>query len=439
VPDRRDFPHASLIEGLRFTAQVAIPNVIQGLLRRRPKAVAAATLAGADGLAIAFMRSLRRSYGDGPVWIRAGKDEALLLLGAEPIRRVLEHSPHPYAADPEPKRSGMRHFQPQALTISRQPEWAPRRRFAEAVLDTGRPVHRLGDQFASICLQEAQRLPSSLDWEHFNEAIRRITRRIVLGDGAAEDRELTRTLGELMDRSNPPARGDPALRSRLLAQLNAHLDRREAYSLAGVIRDAPETPDTDPAEQVIHWLFALGDTLATNAYRCLAVLAAEPGERGRVLAEIDRADPHTGHGIADLPRLYASLNETMRLWPTTPVLSRITTEAIDWDGIRIPKDTQLLIVNTFNHRDELTVPYANQFAPDQWLTGDAAERWSFNHFSHGPQVCPGIDLALFVGAGTIAGLLRERTPRLTAPKLSLKPPVPYALDAFAIRIEFDPR
>ena len=38
-----DFPHASILEGIRFTAQVAVPNVIQGLFRRRrhaPVAVA---------------------------------------------------------------------------------------------------------------------------------------------------------------------------------------------------------------------------------------------------------------------------------------------------------------------------------------------------------------------------------------------------------------
>ncbi len=103
----RDFPHASLIEGLRFTAQVAVPNVIQGLFRRRHTAVAAATRTGADGLAIGFMAGLKRSYGEGPLWIRVAKDEALLLLGRDAIRHALEGAPDPFAADPEPKKSAM--------------------------------------------------------------------------------------------------------------------------------------------------------------------------------------------------------------------------------------------------------------------------------------------------------------------------------------------
>src|ERR1700730_3898436 len=127
----RDFEHASLVEGLRFTAQVAVPNLVQGLFRRRRKAVAVATRTGVDGHGVGFMSGLRRSYGDGPLWIRVATDEALLLLGRDGIGKALGESPDPFASDPEPKRSGMRHFQPEALTISRGETGAHRRRFTE--------------------------------------------------------------------------------------------------------------------------------------------------------------------------------------------------------------------------------------------------------------------------------------------------------------------
>jgi hypothetical protein len=173
-----DFPRASLLEGIRFTAQVAVPNVIQGLFRRRRSAVAVATRTGADGLAVGFVASLKRSYGDGPVWIRVAKDEGLLLLGRGPIRRVLEGSPDPFAADPEPKRSGMSHFQPDALTISRGADWEDRRRFTDAVLGGGASQ---AEDFASISAEEAAALPAEVDWDIWNRAVRRATRRIILG------------------------------------------------------------------------------------------------------------------------------------------------------------------------------------------------------------------------------------------------------------------
>ncbi len=57
----KDFPHASILEGLRLTAQVAVPNVIQGLFRRRRGAVAVATRTGAERLAVSFMAAWRTS------------------------------------------------------------------------------------------------------------------------------------------------------------------------------------------------------------------------------------------------------------------------------------------------------------------------------------------------------------------------------------------
>ena len=243
----RDFPHASLVEGLRFTAQVAVPNVVQGLFRRRRTLTGAAGAINVEGFASGFMAGLRRSYGDGPLWIRVAANEALLLLGRDAARHALEQAPDPFAADPEPKRSAMRHFQPEALTISRGEEWRRRREFAEAVLDTGRPAHRLHERFETIAAEEASALRGELDWTTFNEAVRRATRRIVLGERAADDAELHRMLGELMDKSNPPGGGDEELRARFDERLDGHVDAAEAGSLAGLFADA-EPEDGPPVD-----------------------------------------------------------------------------------------------------------------------------------------------------------------------------------------------
>jgi cytochrome P450 len=418
---QKDFPHASFVEGLRFTAQVALPNVIQGLFRRRRTAVAAATKAGADGLAVSFMNGLRRSYGEGPLWIRVAKDEALLLVGRDAIRRGLEGSPDPFAADPEPKKGGMEHFQPDALTISRNPEWSDRRRFTEAVLDTGKPAHRLDDRLDAVSAQEAQALPAEIDWDIWNAAVRRVARQVILGEAAADDEELSQMLGELMDKANPPGRGDDELLARYLARVTSYVDSAQEGSLVALFAQAPSTEQTKPARQVTHWLFALGDTLAINALRCLALLAVHDAERERALE--------------DSPFLGACLQEAMRLWPTTPMLSRVTAHQTDWDGVQVPEGTQLLIVNTFNHRDREASDFADRFAPEQWLSGDADGDWQFNHFSHGPQGCPGAGLSLQVGNAMLGTVLRERHVRLTQPSLDVNKAMPYMLDYFALKFE----
>ena len=64
----------------------------------------------------------------------------------------------------------------------------------------------------------------------------------------------------------------------------------------------------------------------------------------------------------------------MRLWPTTPMLSReTTTEDVEWGGETVPAGTQVLIVNTFGHRDRDRIDYADRFAPEEWIEGDAAD------------------------------------------------------------------
>jgi hypothetical protein len=428
----RDFPHASLLEGVRFTAQVALPNLIQGLLRKRKHAVAIAGRTGADGLAVGFMAGLKRSYGEGPVWIRVAKDEALLLLGRSPIRRVLEGSPDPFAGDPEPKRSAMSHFQPHALTISRGRDWEDRRQFTDAVLGAG--MSSLADRFAAVCAEESARLPEHLDWDTWNRAVRRVTRRIVLGDGAAADDSISETLGELMDKSNPPGGGDSELYGRYVEALERYVDVAEPGSLASLFERAPVSERTDPAGQVTHWLFALGDTLAINALRCLVLLAVFDSERERVSEEIAQADLNTGAGVESLERLEACLQEAMRLWPTTAMLSREAVRDVDWDGVTIPAGKQVLIVNTFNHRDDDAVQFANRFDPDAWLSGDAGDDWLFNHFSHGPQGCPGTALALFVGKAMLAALLGPGNQvRLLSPGLDPSKPLPHTLDFFGLR------
>ncbi len=431
-----DFPHASVLEGVRFTAQVAVPNVVQGLFRRRRRAVAVASRTGADSLAASFMAGLKRSYGEGPVWIRVAKDEVLLLLGRGPIRRVLEGSPDPFAGDPEPKRSSMSHFQPYALTISRGADWEDRRRFTEDVLDIG--MSSLAERFAEVSVSEAATLPDALDWDTWNRAVRRATRRVVLGDGAAEDDSLSELLGELMDKSNPPGRGSDELYARYLDQLRRYVDAAEEGSLVSLFGQAPTTERTKPAGQVTHWLFALGDTMATGAFRCLALLAAFEDERRRVLAEIEAADSLSiAAGVGSLRRLEACLQEALRLWPTTPILSREVVHDMDWEGVEIPTGSQVMIVNTFNHRDRDAVPFADRFDPDAWLEGDAAGDWLFNHFSHGPQGCPGTALALFVGKAMLATVLRRAEGsggvRLQQPRLDPGQPLPHSLDFFALR------
>jgi cytochrome P450 len=442
---------ASLLENVQFNQTVIVPNAVQGLFRRRPGPVGAATRLDVDGRGARLLAGMRRRHGRGPIWVRVVTAPALLVLEVEDVRRVLEGSPHPFASDPEAKRKGMAHFQPAALTISRGELWANRRRFTEEVLDAPQPAHRLADRFVAVATEETDALIADLDagdettlsYDPFHAAFRRIVRRIVLGDSARDDEEVSELLGELMSEANKL----PSERSErfepFVERLRAYVDRGEEGSLVGEFGRAPSDPDTRTDGQVPHWLFATQDTLSANALRALAAIASHPAQREAVEAELQAADGAgglaTGAGIVGLSYLRACLQDTMRLWPTTPLLSRETVVEVAWDGAIVPAGTQVLIVNTFHHRDHERLDYADRFAPDAWTEGDAGQEWAFNHFSHGPQGCPGTNLALLVGSTVLARLLTARDPRLLTPGLDPARPLPHMLNVFGVRLALEPR
>ena len=426
---------ASILEGVRFTAQVAVPNVLQGLFRRRRTLTGAATLVDADKQAVRLYEGLVRKFPDEPFYIRVGADMSLVVHRPDDIRTVLDGSPHPFAADPDTKRKGMSHFQPDALTISRGALWENRRQFAEAVLDTGKPLHRLAQDFLAVAYEEADKLAADeLTWDRVNDAFRRLTRRVIFGDPAADDEELSDLLGTLMDEANNTPSDESKHFAPFMAKVTGYVEAAAPGSLASLVAAAPQNEDTHPAGQVIHWLFAMGDTLPANVFRALAVLATHEQVRTLVRAELAGADLETAGGVAGLGYLSACLQEAMRLWPTTPLFGRVTTMDTTVRGVTVAEGTQVFIFNLGNHRNRDTIPYADRFAPEAWTAGDAAQDWSFNFFSHGAQGCPGSGLSVFLGNAVLARLVQRANPTLAGDRLRADRPLPHTVDIFGLHI-----
>jgi cytochrome P450 len=425
-----DFKHASIADGVLFSTQVAVPNVVQGLFRKRQPIVSAAGLVQADLLAYRCTAALVKRYGVDPFYVRVVAEEALLVHHPDDIRLVLEGSPSPFASDPDAKKKGMTAFQPNALTLSRGDLWAQRRMFAEGVLDTAKAKHRLSKAFAAIAVAEADELLAlrrPITFGDVNTAFQRLTRRVVLGDAATDDTKITKQLGTLMDAGNKmpgkPAKGY----DQFHAHLQEYVDTPDPQALTGLIGKLAAKkrgPEVDPAGQLVHWLFAMGDTLPANLTRTLAVLAGHPLQ----LAEV-RADS-SGQFLA------GCIQDTMRLWPTTGLFGRVTETDVRFkNGELVPAGTQVLIHNLFNHRNRERIPYADRFAPEEWVSGEAPTNWSFNFFSHGPQGCPGAGLSVFLGQEFLGRLLAAADPVVeSGPKLVPGKPLPYGVDLGSLKI-----
>jgi cytochrome P450 len=441
-----DFKRASRAEGVRFTAQVGLPNVVQGMFRKRQKVVSVAGIVQSDYLAYGCTAALVKKYGVEPFYVRVVAEEALLVHHPDDIRRVLEGSPSPFASDPDTKRKGMSAFQPTALTLSRGDLWAQRRAFAEAVLDTGKPLHRLAGEFAVLAVEEADALLAlgrEVEWSDVNDAFQRLTRRVVFGAAAADDLAINDELGALMDAGNKmpgkPAKGYDAFHQHL----QEYVDAPDPKALTGLVAEYPVpggADEIDVAGQLIHWLFAMGDTLPANLFRTIGVLAGHPLQLAEVRAELKDKSLMDAKAIAGAAYLAGCIQDAMRLWPTTALFGRVTTEDIRFpNGELVPAGTQVLIHNLFNHRNRDRFSYADRFAPEEWSVGRAGDDWSFNFFSHGPQGCPGAGLSAFLGQAFVGRLVTASDPMVTSgPRLVPGKSLPYTVDLNALGISFQP-
>lgn len=103
-----DFPHASALEGIRFTARIGVPNVLQGLFNKRELPTKVASAVGADYLGYRLVEGLVKTYGPGPFYVRIAKDEALLVHHPDDLKFVLGGSRIPSPPTRSRRRTGCR-------------------------------------------------------------------------------------------------------------------------------------------------------------------------------------------------------------------------------------------------------------------------------------------------------------------------------------------
>ncbi|MFJ9787778.1 cytochrome P450 [Amycolatopsis sp. NPDC101161] len=423
---------ASVTETLRVAAEVALPTLAGGVIKRRPIAMGLGGKLQVDRPAVKLLSRLRDRYDGRPLKLRVPGRSVALVLSAEDVGTLLAGAPTPFSPSTVEKRAALGHFQPHGVLISSAEHHRPRRRFTEAVLEPGRSLHELAAPFAratadeaAVLLREAGR---ELTWETFNVAWWRLVRTVVLGPGARDDETLTNLLERLRLDANwaylHPRRKQ--LRERFHARLAEHLGRAEPGSLAA---SASARDDGTATDQVAHWLFAF-DAAGMVTFRTLALLATHPAALERARAELPDADPAQPQ---QLSYLRACVLEAVRLWPTTPMILRETTEETAWG----PAGTTVVVFTPFFHRDT-ELPYADRFEPDLWLDGRAEANPALVPFSAGPAICPGRDLVQFCTSTLLANLLRDHDfEQRTGPVLAPDRPLPATLDNF--HLEFGVR
>ncbi|HEY7130600.1 MAG TPA: cytochrome P450 [Candidatus Limnocylindrales bacterium] len=437
-------PRASLLENARFTLTYALPSLLRGALIPQPFWTELATRLDMARWTIATVERFAGRHGDRSLLLRGAVGRTLLILTTEDVRRVLDSPVELFALDAREKQRALEPFAPDALNASPPALRGQRRPFNETVLDYGHEPHRFAERFLAIVGEELAGMLETadvLDYERSLAAFRRISRRCVLGDAAADDTELSDWHSRLREDGNWLGvkvwnrRRDARLRASMDERIRSYVEAAQPGTLVSLFPIAPQGHETDPNGQVPFWLMAL-DAVRTVATNALALLATHPAARAKALEEIAAADAAHGRGtvagLADLRFLRACVQESIRLWPAAPTLVRRTTTDTEWLGTTVPAGTRVLIPAAVFHRAP-RFPFANRFAPEIWLEGAADSDWSFNLFSRGGAQCAGRNLALVLTTTSLAELLRRAEFGLLTPKLGPDRPLPYALNPLTMR------
>lgn len=175
----------------------------------------------------------------------------------------------------------------------------------------------------------------------------------------------------------------------------------------------PETgrslSDQDIADNVIAFLMAGYDTTALSLAWALYLIAQSPEWEAQILAEVEQVagrDPVTAEHVEKLAVVQQVYNETLRLYPTAPVIVRDIVEDLEFDGITIPAGTIGIIPIYAIHRHRRLWKDPDRFDPGRFATDEKPNRYQFLPFGAGPRICIGAAFAIIEATIMLATFVR---------------------------------
>lgn len=129
------------------------------------------------------------------------------------------------------------------------------------------------------------------------------------------------------------------------------------------------------------------------------LLSQAPEVEARLHAELDAVLGGRAPTLADvpgLPWLRAVIDETLRLYPSIPLLAREALQDETLRGRRVPKGSIVMVVPWLLHRHRRLWDRPDHFVPERFLPGstEPVSKFAYVPFSIGPRVCAGAAFAM---------------------------------------------
>uniref|UniRef100_A0A8C6LMU4 Cytochrome P450 4V2 n=1 Tax=Nothobranchius furzeri TaxID=105023 RepID=A0A8C6LMU4_NOTFU len=170
----------------------------------------------------------------------------------------------------------------------------------------------------------------------------------------------------------------------------------------------------DIQEEVDTFMFEGHDTTAAAMNWALHLLGTHPDVQQKVQQELQEVFGTSSRSITmeDLKKLKyldCVIKEALRLFPSVPFFARSLCDDCHFNGFKVPKGANAIIVTYSLHRDQRYFPEPEEFRPDRFVPENSAGRppYAYVPFSAGLRNCIGQRFAQMEEKVVLASILRN--------------------------------
>ncbi|WP_342360204.1 cytochrome P450 [Terrarubrum flagellatum] len=204
---------------------------------------------------------------------------------------------------------------------------------------------------------------------------------------------------------------------RLVAERHALLakgDKAPDDILTALLKASdPETgiglTDAEVAANIITFIAAGHETTARGLAWTLHLLAQAPDIRARAEKEAAAASDDPAEWLDELPLIRACIEESMRLFPPVPLMSRGAREDDRLGAITIPAKSLIVVAPWIVHRHRKLWKAPDAFMPERFMPGarEEIDRFAYLPFGSGPRICIGARFAMMEAMIVLTTILRR--------------------------------
>lgn len=163
------------------------------------------------------------------------------------------------------------------------------------------------------------------------------------------------------------------------------------------------------AANLLTFIIAGHETTARALAWTLYLLSKAPDWRERCEQEADNASADPANWLEEMPAIRAVFEESMRLFPPVPHMSREAGADDRIGEVEVRKGTLVIVAPWVLHRHELLWENPHAFDPQRFMPGnrEKIDRFAYIPFGAGPRICIGLTFAMQEAIIALVSILRQ--------------------------------